>query len=139
MFELKNYLGFLLKATILACAAIACAWVLYQAARVAISRQARADFMYSVGLAPSATLPPSPDDDAIWASVGSESNAILNWVQFCAGIDDPYKLPVLYQLYFVNQSRPPPDGPVGHLPNRLERSLLELNIAANRQRFAMAK
>jgi hypothetical protein len=140
MFELRTYLAFLLKGTIFACAAVACLWVLYHAVQLATSRQARADFMYAVSLAPTAILPGTVDDDAIWASVSSESNAILNWVQFCAGIDDPYRLPVSYQLYFVNQTRPPPDGKfAGRIPHRVERSLLELNIAANRLRFATAK
>ena len=66
MFELKAYLAFLLKATVFACAALLCVALLYHAVRITISRQARADLMYTVGLAGSANLPPTADDDALW-------------------------------------------------------------------------
>ena len=88
MFELKTYLAFLLKATVLVCAAILCVALLYHAVRITTSRQARADLMYTIGLANSASLPPTADDDALWYSVGNESNPIVKWIQFCAGIED---------------------------------------------------
>jgi hypothetical protein len=139
MFELKTYLAFLLKATVLVCAAILCVAVLYHAVRITTSRQARADLMYSIGLASSPSLPPNADDDALWSPIGNESTPIVMWVQFCAGIEDPYRLPMQFQPYFVAQARPQQDGAFGRTPHRIERGLLELNVAVNKTRFAAAK
>jgi hypothetical protein len=139
MFELKTYLAFLLKATVLVCAAILCVALLYHAVRITTSRQARADLMYTIGLANSASLPPTADDDALWYSVGNESNPIVKWIQFCAGIEDAYSLPIQYQYLFVAQPRPPQGGAYGRVPHRVERSLLELNLAVNTARYAAAK
>lgn len=139
MFELKAYLAFLLKATVFACAALLCVAFLYHAVRVTTSRQARADLMYTIGLASSASLPPTADDDALWYSVGNESNPIVTWIQFCAGIEDAFSLPTQYQYLFVAQPRPRQDGKYGRVPHRVERSLLELNLTMNKARYAAAK